>query len=272
MTNVNNIINTDKTNLNYNSLVKSKSSNNNFSSYLGETKSLDEIFNAAAKKYDVPVNLLKSIGKAESDFREKVVSRCGAVGIMQLMPATATYLGVKDSYDAEQNIMGGAKYIKELLDKYNGDTSLALAAYNAGSGNVAKYGGIPPFKETQNYVKKILNYLKTDIQTGVVTTKNPTTPSSVYTNTNNTTTKNVSLIGTNTSLVTLDNEETTDVLQNLDDLFSYDKYLEFIELYMKYMNKENSEKKEDKNQNNSTLNALNYNIPVLNLLNQTKIV
>lgn len=271
MTNVNNITNTDKLTANQNSLIKSKSSSNNFSSFLGETKSLDEIFNNAADKYDVPVNLLKSIGKAESEFRETVVSRSGAVGIMQLMPATAAYLGVKDSYDAEQNIMGGAKYIKELLGKYNGDTSLALAAYNAGSGNVAKYGGIPPFQETQNYVKKVLNYMKTDIQTGVMTTSNTTTPSSVYTNINYTTLKNVSLIGTNTSLLTSTNEESTEVLNNLDDLFSYDKYLEFLELFMKNMSKEDSEKEKKEEQNNSTLNALNYNVPILNLLNQTKL-
>ena len=75
---------------------------------------------------------------------------------MQLMPKTAEGLGVTDSYDPRQNILGGAKLISQLLDKYDGDKSLALAAYNAGSGNVSKYGGIPPFKETQNYVKKVL--------------------------------------------------------------------------------------------------------------------
>ena len=78
---------------------------------------------------------------------------------MQLMPTTAQSLGVTNSYDARQNIMGGAKYISSLLSKYNGDTSLALAAYNAGSGNVAKDGGIPPFAETQNYVKKVMAYM-----------------------------------------------------------------------------------------------------------------
>ena len=117
---------------------------------------LDAIFDEAAEKYGVDAKFLKSIAKCESDFDPACVSHSGATGIMQLMPATAAELGVSDSYDPYQNIMGGAQYISELLDKYNGDTSLALAAYNAGSGNVAKYGGIPPFTETHNYVNKVL--------------------------------------------------------------------------------------------------------------------
>lgn len=120
--------------------------------------SLDAIFQKASEKYDVPVSLLKAIGKAESDFNPNAVSGAGAQGVMQLMPATAKSLGVTNSFDAEQNIMGGAKYIKQMLDRYDGNTKLALAAYNAGSGNVQKYGGIPPFKETQNYVKKVMAY------------------------------------------------------------------------------------------------------------------
>ena len=119
---------------------------------------LDAIFDEAAEKYGVDAKFLKSIAKCESDFDPACVSHSGATGIMQLMPATAAELGVSDSYDPYQNIMGGAQYISELLDKYNGDTSLALAAYNAGSGNVAKYGGIPPSTETQNYVNKVLGY------------------------------------------------------------------------------------------------------------------
>ena len=139
--------------------VQASNTVSNFSSYLGESQSLDSIFQKAAVTYQVPVNLLKAIGKQESNFDANAVSKCGALGIMQLMPATAASLGVTNSFDAEQNIMGGAKYIAELLDKYDGNVSYALAAYNAGSNNVAKYGGIPPFKETQDYVVKVTNYM-----------------------------------------------------------------------------------------------------------------
>ena len=116
---------------------------------------LDAIFNEAASKYGVDAKFLKAIAKCESDFSTECTSRSGAMGIMQLMPQTAASLGVTNAYDPYQNIMGGARYISEKLTQYNGDKSLALAAYNAGSGNVAKYGGIPPFKETQNYVAKV---------------------------------------------------------------------------------------------------------------------
>ena len=119
---------------------------------------LDAIFNEAASKYGVDAKFLKSIAKCESDFSTECTSRSGAMGIMQLMPQTAASLGVTNAYDPYQNIMGGARYISEKLAQYNGDKSLALAAYNAGSGNVAKYGGIPPFKETQNYVAKVMAY------------------------------------------------------------------------------------------------------------------
>lgn len=119
---------------------------------------LDAIFDEAASKYGVDAKFLKAIAKCESDFSTECTSHSGAMGIMQLMPQTAASLGVTNAYDPYQNIMGGARYISEKLDQYNGDKSLALAAYNAGSGNVAKYGGIPPFKETQNYVAKVMAY------------------------------------------------------------------------------------------------------------------
>lgn len=131
----------------------------------GISTPMDEIFEAASKETGVDIRLLKAVGKAESNFRASATSRCGAMGVMQLMPGTAKSLGVTDAYDARQNIMAGSRYLAKLLDKYDGDTKLALAAYNAGSGNVAKYGGIPPFRETQNYVKRVLEYAGEDFNT-----------------------------------------------------------------------------------------------------------
>lgn len=142
------------------SVEKSSDFSSKLGSSLKTSASLEKIFVAAAEKYGVDVELLKAMAKAESNFNPNATSKSGAMGIMQLMPATAKGLGVTDAYDPQQNIMGGAKYIASLLEKYDGNVSYALAAYNAGSGNVAKYGGIPPFEETQNYVAKILGYLK----------------------------------------------------------------------------------------------------------------
>jgi len=195
--------------------------NTNFSSYLEETKSLDDIFAQAAKKYNVPQDLLKAIGKAESNFNAKAVSKCGAQGIMQLMPATAKSLGVTDSFDAEQNVMGGAKYISELLEKYDGNTSLALAAYNAGMGNVAKYGGIPPFEETQNYVVKVTNYMKQNIDTGTTVTTTNAPPTTIPKVTHYY--KTIPL----TSNTMNDN-----VTQEADDIFSYQDYLKILEMFL----------------------------------------
>lgn len=116
------------------------------------------IIKKAADKYGLPEKLIASIMKQESNFNPNDVSYAGAQGLMQLMPGTARYVGVTNPFDIEQNIMGATKYISEMFRKHNNDPRIALAAYNAGPGNVQKYGGIPPFKETQDYVKKVLNY------------------------------------------------------------------------------------------------------------------
>ncbi len=119
-----------------------------------------DVITQAAQTYNLPEKLIAAVIKQESNFNPNVVSSAGASGLMQLMPTTAKYLGVTDREDPEQNIMGGAKYLRQMLDQFDNDISTALAAYNAGPGNVKKYGGIPPFKETQNYVTKVLNYFK----------------------------------------------------------------------------------------------------------------
>lgn len=123
------------------------------------SQSLDSIFQEASATYGVPVKLVKAVAKAESNFNPMAVSKAGASGVMQLMPATARGLGVQNIFDPRENIFGGVRYLRERLDEFDGNVELALAAYNAGSGNVKKYGGIPPFQETQNYVKKIMGYL-----------------------------------------------------------------------------------------------------------------
>ena len=118
----------------------------------------DSIIIEAANVHDVDSALVKAIIMAESGYNRKSVSRQGAKGLMQLMPRTAKALGVQDIFNPAENIHAGVKYYKSLLNQFGGDEKLALAAYNAGAKNVRKYKGIPPFKATRRYIKKVLEY------------------------------------------------------------------------------------------------------------------
>lgn len=122
------------------------------------TSDYDEMIANAASKNGVDPDLVKAVVKAESGFRHDAVSGTGARGLMQLMPSTAAALGVSDPFDPAQNIEAGTRYLKSQIDRF-GSTELALAAYNAGPGNVVKYGGVPPFTETRNYVSRVMGYL-----------------------------------------------------------------------------------------------------------------
>jgi Transglycosylase SLT domain len=110
----------------------------------------------ASRKYNLPEKLIENVIQAESNFRVDAVSPAGAQGLMQLMPGTAKELGVNDPFDVRQNIDGGAGYLRQMMDRFGGDVKLALAAYNAGPGTVEKYDGNVPYRETQNYIKRVL--------------------------------------------------------------------------------------------------------------------
>jgi soluble lytic murein transglycosylase-like protein len=112
----------------------------------------------AARLYQLPEPFIRAVVRVESDFNPTVVSRAGAMGLMQLMPKTARSMGVSDPFDARQNILGGARYLRILANRFKGDLVLTVAAYNAGHGAVEKYKGIPPYKETQRYVRRVLKH------------------------------------------------------------------------------------------------------------------
>lgn len=120
----------------------------------------EKIINSCSAEYGVDKSLVKAVIHAESGYNPNAVSSKGATGLMQLMPGTAQDLKVADSFNPTDNIRGGVRYLRFLLDTFKGDVTLALAAYNAGLGKVAKHGGIPPYSETRNYVSKVLNYQK----------------------------------------------------------------------------------------------------------------
>lgn len=124
-------------------------------SYSRNKNTFDHIIQQAAQQHGVSEGLIKAVMHTESGFNVNARSPVGAQGLMQLMPATARRFNVSNAYDPHENIMAGAKYLAWLLKRFNGNTTLALAGYNAGEGNVAKYGGVPPFRETQDYVRRV---------------------------------------------------------------------------------------------------------------------
>lgn len=150
-------------------------------SYSRNKNAFDHIIRQAAQTHNVPEGLIKAVMHTESGFNVNARSPVGAQGLMQLMPATARRFNVSNAYDPQQNIMAGAKYLAWLLKRFKGSTHLALAGYNAGEGNVDKYGGIPPFRETQDYVRRVNSRFQNLYSGGLgqVTTASYSTPTKV---------------------------------------------------------------------------------------------
>lgn len=194
---------------------------------------LKDIFAEAAEKYNIPQELLEAIGYHESRFQTGVTSSAGAMGIMQLMPGTAQAMGVQDAYDPYDNIMGAAKLLGYLSDLYDGDLKLTLAAYSAGTGNVAKYGGVPPFSETQNYIKDIFEMLNSgesflnENQTVSVNQRAGQTEAAAQNTEQNSAKQKTA--GTNGKNVYVENSLYKNFM--LDDRFTYSEYEMLMEYY-----------------------------------------
>ena len=148
--------------------VPTSSKSSNYKVYIKETSNrplesnitdlYDHVISEASHTHGVSFSLLKALIKTESDFNPRAVSSAGARGLMQLMPENIKTLKIKNPFDPRENIMGGTRYLKQLINRFNGKLPLALAAYNAGPGVVEKYRRIPPFQETENFVKQVMEY------------------------------------------------------------------------------------------------------------------
>jgi hypothetical protein len=131
------------------------------------SRSIEELIADAARKYALPISLVRAVAQAESAMNTRAVSHKGASGVMQLMPGTAKDLGVRDVFDAAENIEAGVRLLRQHLEKYDGRVAEALAAYNAGPGAVARHGGVPPYRETRGYIRKIVrDYEKAEEKSG----------------------------------------------------------------------------------------------------------
>ncbi len=146
------------TSSNYKIFIREKPSISSNSGVTDRTNHYDDLITEASKSHGVSFSLLKAMIKIESDFNPRAISSAGAIGLMQIMPENIRALNIKDPFDPWENIMGGTRYLKQLIGRFNGKLPMALAAYNAGPNIVDRYKRIPPFKETENYVEKVMKY------------------------------------------------------------------------------------------------------------------
>lgn len=190
-------------------------------SYSKNKNAFDHIIRQAASTHGVSEGLIKAVMHTESGFNTNARSPVGAQGLMQLMPATARRFNVSNAYDPHQNIMAGAKYLAWLLERFNGNTSLALAGYNAGEGNVSKYGGIPPFRETQDYVRRVNSRFQNLYSSGVGFSASSTTSEQSASEVTATTKPTQAKTASNINLTHSSPKPQRKIIQTSDGTFTY---------------------------------------------------